>query len=311
MAFFRSFFLLFLLCSCLPKDKPFSPVVHSSIKRQDLTSLEGGFKPFSKEEGRSDWGKEYLIGEALAKDLDFYRAITSFKRARVLVPATELDRKQQIEYATILTYYLGEKYQQVIVLFEESDLRETGPTFPAFRSLTLMLYDSYQRVGEDDRARTIHRLIERYSEEDALSLTLHTALRQGDIATLEKAPEEYQDVHLAIDTFKARKKSVQKAKRLQAVLPGAGYFYTGQKKSAVTSFIINLLFSVAAYQLFDHGHVALGLITTSLETGWYLGGINGAGLAAKEYNERLYEPLAERVSRSERVIPILSFQSVF
>lgn len=307
----RFFLVLVLLTSCLPKDQPFSPEVRTPVKREDLSSLTSAFPMFSSGERESDWGKEYRIGENLARDLDLYRAITSFKRALVLLPEQEIARRQQIQYAIILSYYLGEKYEQVIVSFEESDLTEAGTKFPAFRSLTLILRDSYQRVGEEDQAEVLHNLLKRYSEEDAEAMALGIALREGDLAALEAAPPHYSDIHAALETYDARKKSVQKAKCLQAILPGAGYYYTGQKKAAFTSLVINTLFTLATYQLVDRGHVALGIITGSLEMGWYLGGINGAGLAANEYNERLYEPLARRVSRSERVIPILSFENVF
>ncbi len=106
-------------------------------------------------------------------------------------------------------------------------------------------------------------------------------------------------------------KSVKKAQMLNAILPGAGYYYVGQKKSALTSFIINTLFTAAAYQLFDKGYFAGGLIVSSLELGWYLGGINGAGLEAKEYNQSIYNTMAKDTMAQNRLFPVLMFETTF
>ncbi len=299
--------LLLMLTSCLPKEQPFSPEVRVAPKSEDLSTLSSDFPRLTAVERESDWGREYRIGEKLARDLDLYRAITAFKRAEVLVE--DSDRRHQIQYAILLSYYLGEKYEQVITNFEESELSSVGSTFPAYRNLTLILQDSYRRTGDESRADLILGVIRKHSVEDADEMEIGTALRTGDFAKLR--PSSYAGVADLLDTYDARAKSVRRAKHLQALLPGAGYYYVGQKKTAFTSFMINLLFSLATYKAVDKGHVALGVIVGSLEAGWYLGGINGAGLAAKEYNERLYEPLAVRVSRQEHVVPLLSFTHVF
>ena len=44
-----------------------------------------------------------------------------------------------------------------------------------------------------------------------------------------------------------------------------------------------------------------GIFTASLEAGWYLGGINGAGLSAKIYNDRLYSELGKEALSSAYV----------
>ena len=63
--------------------------------------------------------------------------------------------------------------------------------------------------------------------------------------------------------YLSNNKSIQKARLLNAVLPGSGYYYVGQKQSALTSFLLNVLFSTAAYQFFDNGQYAAGIIMSS------------------------------------------------
>lgn len=79
----------------------------------------------------------------------------------------------------------------------------------------------------------------------------------------------------------------------------------------MTSFIINALFAAATYQLIDRGYVAAGIIVGSLEMGWYIGGINGAGLEAKEYNQSLYNTCAKEVMIRNQLFPVLMFETTF
>ena len=87
--------------------------------------------------------------------------------------------------------------------------------------------------------------------------------------------------------------------------------YIGQKKSALTAFLLNSLFIAAAYEFFHHGHVAAGIITTSFEAGWYFGGIYGAGEEAKYYNERVYEQDATAILNDTKLFPVLMIQYGF
>jgi hypothetical protein len=143
---------------------------------------------------------------------------------------------------------------------------------------------------------------------------LGTAIIEVNLPSLSDATEWHpigDELQEFLIEYSCNKKSVSKAQTLNAILPGAGYYYVGQKKSGLTSFIINALFIAATYQLFDHGYIAAGIITGSLECGWYFGGINGAGLAAKEYNEQLYQSLGKEFMIQNRLFPILTIQKGF
>jgi hypothetical protein len=129
------------------------------------------------------------------------------------------------------------------------------------------------------------------------------------IPTTIRSGAKYLDAPL--ENYFSEKKSVKKAQFLNALLPGAGYLYLGQKKSALTAFCLNTLFITAAYQFFKHHHFAAGLITTSFESGWYFGGIYGAGEEAKYYNERLYEQNASRVLNAHNLFPALMLDHAF
>lgn len=303
--------ILFLVCFCLfgcqTRNIEIKPEIVFIPSSRNIDCLSSAFSPLSEEEEREDFGKELKIALVFAKEFDLYRAVTSYKRALILIPKRNCARVQQIEYSIMECYYLAMKYQEVIDTFETSHLLEVKPDFKAFGQLLVILYDSYHQLGLSEKATRILNLIEKANAEIARKLKTYVALSEADFACFENL--NLKETFLI--PYIHETKSIQKARRLNMLLPGAGYYYVGQKKAALTSLIINSLFGAAAYQFFARGYPAAGLITLSFEAGWYFGGINGAGLAAKEYNERLYEEKAKDFMLRERLFPLLTFETSF
>lgn len=303
-----------LVSGCQPRTPPIEPTITYVIPQHKLERLPSSFPPFTLEEASQDWVRELYIGDAFAREQDLYRAITSYKRALVLTPCDLKERRMQILYNIALCYYIGSKYQDVINTFEESELTDAKPPFPALNNLMIMLYDSYMKQNQCEKAEAVLDLIEMCSPDTARDLTLYTDVVLGSLCAVEADITNHPANEALIPYFceyKLNAKSPKKAQILNAVLPGAGYYYVGQKKSALTSFVINVLFTAAAYQFFHHGYYAAGAITASLETGWYLGGINGAGLEAKEYNERLYDVMGHKMLADNGLFPVLMFETAF
>lgn len=275
---------------CLPQEFSVSP-----------------FYPLSEREECSDWGKEYLIARAFAEDFDLYRAITGFKRALYLLPLQEEERRLEMEYSIALAYYLGRKYLEVTYLVETTDLGQVSSAFPAYSDLLLILYDSYQHLGKCDHARCILSLIEQEDPEEGRQLMLLEALKQANLPALS---ETYGYENL-VDGYLSKAKSIRKAQFLNAVFPGAGYWYVGMKQTAVTAFLVNALFIGAAAHFISKGNGAAGIITLSLEGGWYFGGISGAGLAAKIYDEQLYYSFADKIIQRESLFPMMRLNYSF
>ncbi|MCB1107983.1 MAG: tetratricopeptide repeat protein, partial [Chlamydiia bacterium] len=145
-------------------------------------------------------------------------------------------------------------------------------------------------------------------------LKLSTALIDGNFDELRMAErEDPSKVYLShlLNSYDTKKKSVLKAQTLNALLPGAGFLYVGQKQSAFTSFLLNGLFIWASVHFYSKGNYAAGAIFTSFETGWYFGGIYGAGESAKLYNERLYEDLAYPILSKQGYFPVLMLRFGF
>lgn len=312
---------LLLLCSlvcsaCTPTCNTFSPHISSTPNVCAIKSLPEGFPELDEKELFSGWGKELLIGQEFLKENDLYRSITALKRAKFLLPpGKKIDRRQQIDYSIVLAYFLGNKHKEVTEQFEDSSLFvANAEEFPLYDDLLVMLYESYTKTGKCEKAECILEMIRARNPVTATALELYETLSVGDICRSYELAEQLPNGEPVVEylaAFEYCKKSITKARTLNAVLPGAGYYYVGQKKTAVTSFLINALFIGAAWAFFDKGNVAAGLITLSFETGWYFGGINGAGIAAQEYNERLYEANTKEMMFQNRLFPIFYFSKSF
>lgn len=320
-------FLCLLICSgCSPASHILEPKFVYAPQANYIANMPSPFKPLTAEERKQEWGREMIIGTAFAKEMDLYRAITAYKRALFLldlaiedgksrmIPGANEERKTQIQYHLIACYYLGNKYWDALTVFETSPLYFAPVSFPALDDLLLIIYDCYIITCQEEKAALALKLIEYRKPEKARDIPLAEAFFEGNLCGISQAAEQHpkqENLQCFLDTYRLESKSVGEAQMRNAILPGAGYYYVGQKKAALTSFLINALFIAAAYEFFDRGYWAAGAITTSLECGWYFGGINGAGLAAKEYNERLFEVEAKPMMLQNRLFPVLRLEYGF
>jgi hypothetical protein len=299
-----------LVLGCQSKNNVIEPTIFYAPTQSQIENLPSAFPPLMKEEARKEWGRELYLGARFACELDYYRAITALKRAQFLIPKSEEARLHQIEFSIVQCYYLGQKYQDAVLAYENSTLRETSPTFPAFKDLLLMLTDAYSKSLTPDLGEPFRCLLEKIDKCTFENLKIYEMLNSGNLIDAASAKHN-PELDLLLWDYSCQSKSVTTAETLNAVLPGAGYYYVGQKKAALTSFLINTLFIGAAYYFFDNHNVPAGLITLSLETGWYFGGINGAGIAAKEYNERIYSDKTKEYLIKHKMFPVLMLEKSF
>lgn len=299
------FALLLLFAGCYRAGTDLEPKINYTLQDKYLKQLPSPFSPLTSEEKSQDFGKEYLIGLRFAKELDFYRAVTAFKRAEILAPENALERKLELNYEILLCYYLGRKYEEVDRIFTNGPLRHVSVQFPAFRDLIIILYDTYHELKDTCKMNQMLELIKQQDPDTYKKIILSQALVDAHLCQAKEiaatTPQKDRVLEL-IHSFEQEKKSIDKAKWYNALLPGAGYLYIGQKQTALTAFLVNGLFIAAAVHFFQKNEIAAGIITTSFEAGWYFGGIYGAAQEAKLYNERLYE---------RKMTPFMNQQGLF
>lgn len=305
---------LLLAAACYRVPDKIDPRISYQIQDQHFARLSSAFPPLSPTEKSSDWGREYIIARAFAQELDLYRSVSTFKRAAILLPETDTARKLEIQYDILLCFFLGKRYDEAVEAFDKSDLARVDKTFPAYHDLLLVLYECYREMDDEEKQQRIYELMEKSYPDTAEKLKLSRAIREGDLDQIECFARGFQqDSYLndLLNCYRSQKKSVAGAQLLNAALPGAGYLYIGQRKSAFTAILLNGLFIAAAVQFFRHRHVAAGVITSGFEAGWYFGGIYGAGEEAKYYNERLYERNASLILNEHNLFPTLMMKYEF
>lgn len=296
---------LLILTSCFRVGNELEPQLNHAVQDRYLKSLPSPFPPLSEREAATDWGREDRIALGFAHELDLYQAINGFKRSSFLLPPDQHERKLQLEYDTMLCYYYGGKYPETIYTFNNGPLRASHPSFTPYQDLLVMLYDSYLKTQEPDSADKIMNYMQSAYPETAQKLALSTLLLKGDIPALEAEAPAHPEIQALMNQYQVEKKSTRTAQLWNAFIPGAGYLYVGQTQSAITAFLLNGVFIWASCYFFSHGNTAAGIIFTSVEAGWYFGGIYGAGQEAKFYNERVYERLASPMMNEHRYFPIL------
>ena len=302
--------LLLLICvGCHRTPEKIEPRINYAIQDRYLHRLPSPFSPLTAEEKREPWGQEHQIGIGFAHELELYQAMTSFKRAYFLVPFENHERKLELQYDILLSYYLGRKYEDVIHTYENSELRTIGSSFPAAHDLLLILYDSYTHIGHVAKAEQTLEHLRKLFPKTEEKLTLSSALQTADFPRLSSS--EDPAVRDILRQYSLEKKSVQQAQTLNALIPGAGYAYIGQKQAAVTAFFLNSLFIAAAVHFFHKGHIAAGIVTTGFEMGWYVGGIHGAREEALFYNERIWEKHATPFMNREKLFPAFMLNFAF
>lgn len=306
-------FSSFIVSSCYRVPNKINPKIATPVSETFIKTLSHPFSPLTPEEKNQDWGREYTIGLAFAKKMDLYQAICNFKRAEILIPTENELRKQEIQYYIILSYYLGKKHLEVTTIFEDSSLPTVDQSFPAFHDLLIILYQSYTELCEEEKAERIKEVIEKNFPESHEQIILSQALIDADINKIKSLSTNptYKYLSPFLCKYESKKKSIPTAQALNAIIPGAGYLYLGQKRSALTSLLLNGAFIYASYEFFHRGYIGAGVITTSFEAGWYFGGIYGAGECAKFYNERLYDEEATKLMGSKQMYPIFMLRYAF
>lgn len=295
---------------------------------QAITTQTSRHELFSKQniEKEAPSDQEYWIGAELAKQGDDYRAITHFKRSSLL--ASSQEQQVQSALAALAGYHLAQQAPQGLQYFWSNKLfKQIPPEHPYWLDSRLLAsqlaiadldYDSLNEIHQQmshhphNKVQACAKYVELsvvLNQYDPLSLKTWLEIQKNQAITIDQ--ETQSSAALLLQQHLNRAKSPTTARWLNAILPGAGYFYVGQKSSAMTSFLLNTLFIAASARFFDRGDIAAGVLCTSFELGWYIGGINGAGIAAIEYNQDKWMKMSHKLLNEHKAFPILRLEHAF
>lgn len=302
--------LMLLSTGCMKMPQEPEPFLSTTVFPASVARLPDPPPQLTPEEKISPWGQEYAVGKAFAEEGDYYRATTSFHRARHLLNAVKessSSRKGQMVHALVLSYSLGGKYQEMIDVWEREADHVSFADEDLGRDTISLLFEAYERLGRQGEAAY---LLQCLPPGDVLKKNLplfHAIASSGE--TLQQAaslsPEIVRtDVENLVTFYKNEKKDPFTAGLYNAVLPGAGYLYVRQYQTAATAFFFNALFIATSVELFAAKLPAAAILACGFEVGWYAGGIYGARLAAELYNHRLREEIGKSFLEERKLFPL-------
>lgn len=113
--------------------------------------------------------------------------------------------------------------------------------------------------------------------ENNMKMVLNTSSYYSTSKTLYRISDE-------IDSLPKKKPWV--ATVASIAIPGSGYFYTNRKATAIAAMLINGLFIWTSYEAYNNRNYALGITSSILGFGWYVGSVSGSRKAVIQFNQR-------------------------
>ncbi len=133
-----------------------------------------------------------------------------------------------------------------------------------------------------------------FDKEELAKLKIYSCYRNQEdvnyidsIITKENFDSKEEIRTFILNTINKKVKSPFVAGMLSAIIPGTGYFYTGQYKEGISAFLINSLLGIGIYSLFTNDNTGSGILTSLVAFPFYLGNIVGAANSAEVENELL------------------------
>lgn len=236
------------------------------------------------------------FADALYEDMEYYRAITEYKRFIFLFPESPL--ALNASYKIGLSYLKGKRYRDAADVFLTMSILEEKNEMT--KKSLLKLAEAYSAEARyEASANSYERFLEEYPdsfESDSAKYKLswsylyndeYEKARKGFSETGTKSPFYPMSKKLAVEMDRLenlKHKSPALAGTLSAVLPGAGQLYCGRYQDATASFLLNGLFIWGTIEMFEDDNYAAGGVLAFFSLMWYSGNVFGAVSSAHKFN---------------------------
>jgi putative component of membrane protein insertase Oxa1/YidC/SpoIIIJ protein YidD/TM2 domain-containing membrane protein YozV len=231
-----------------------------------------------------------FIGNLIKSNL-FSEALLEINRQKIKNPSLA---SEYLAYE-ILCFNALSMHERAILTFELSRDSSKFNNSNIAKQLALSYYSigNFKKVVEVDSAFSKSVSLFDWNMRVCQNLAFISMLKDG---RLIKAGEylmvnTYPDSNLAkltLEQYKSIKyKSPATAAFLSTILPGAGYFYSGSKATGISALIFNGLVGYAAYSSFKSKNYGVGILTSILGVGFYIGNIQGSKKSAIRHNDFL------------------------
>lgn len=228
---------------------------------------------------------ELAIG--LADEGDCAGAAVEFRRLALEAPRAA-DRGGYY-WAAGYEYFKGSKYESVDKMLNLAEDEEAKLKTPA-----LLLRGETARASKQwtEAAFYYETVLGGEASDDEKTLAARrlagTKLAQKDVAAardaLNKSPAKSDEGTAALETYAAGRDKKPKVGGLLGMIPGFGYFYSGEYANGFRSIILNGLFIYGMVDTADKDQWGAFAVITFFEFTWYSGSIYGGIDAAHRFN---------------------------
>jgi hypothetical protein len=232
---------------------------------------------------------------------EYYRAITEYKRVLFIAPSESTATRESAILGVGGALFSGAEYTRSAdwLYSHLADLPEDERRIEGIR----LMYRALLAAGAGERLLVLSGELGEPTPETRLFKGLaHARIGHWQDATStfrelsndpRYGPVAFKFASLAGEAEQAGWKSPRVAAVL-GIIPGAGYWYSGHRQTAVASFLVNSVFIGATVQAFRSDQNLLGAFLSLFSVSWYAGNVYGSALAARRYNENLQENLWNR-----------------
>jgi len=107
----------------------------------------------------------------------------------------------------------------------------------------------------------------------------------NQIKELDIENNQVDDILIIIDENLNRKQKNPNTAGFLSIIPGAGYYYTENKQTALSSLLINSLLFYATANNINNKNYGMAVLTGVFNLSFYIGNIQGSVLRAKKFNK--------------------------
>jgi tetratricopeptide (TPR) repeat protein len=235
--------------------------------------------------------KQFDYAVSLYEQEDYFNAVTEFKR--LMFFDTLKVYEYEANYLTASSYKQGARFNDAIFYFalaksaarEKEEAFTSGIEIVRANILRRTFRQAHNVLNDIERDVTPHKLNEVYYWRGWVYMFSD---EWNKAAEMFGRIDDKHELKILSQNTDEKQYSVQKAKILSYLLPGAGQFYTGHYLSGILSLGWNVLWGFITINSFIEERIFDGFVTANLLwLRFYTGSVHNAGKFAVQENRRI------------------------
>ena len=245
--------------------------------------------------------QEYKFSQDLIEQGEYERAITSLKRLNSFYPKNS----NVIDNLSLISncYYLNQNYIESNNI-SNSILDKNKTHWPSIiRSIKSFQNLDYYYESND----FIDKHKSNFESNKLDTLTLFSTINYIHLNQIDAAKNILKNIDSNSLLYEQKNKFTElinnecplklknkKIATLYSIIPGGGYIYTDHYETALSAFIVNLLFYKAAYDAYNTGNYGVGHFCSFLSFSFYFGSMTGSWQLVDKYNKKIKRAFAKK-----------------